>query len=130
VIVGHGIGVVPTLFALIAQPPFALISIGITWLIALGLIFGIPALRTHQNRWPPSVQEFFIDGYLFKFLLFGLIHAMLMVTVLYADDTRYGVMQVIRYALFFAGAVINLMQTHTWFLSCSPRRYSSVRRRP
>ena len=109
VIVGHGIGVVPTLFALIAQPPFALISIGITWLIALGLIFGIPALRTHQNRWPPSVQEFFIDGYIFKFLLFGLIHAMLMVTVLYADDTRYGVMQVIRYALFFAGAVINFV---------------------
>jgi hypothetical protein len=34
---------------------------------------------------------------------------MLMVTVLYADDTRYGVMQVIRYALFFAGAVINFV---------------------
>ena len=71
VIVGHGIGVVPTLFALIAQPPFALISIGITWLIALGLIFGIPALRTHQNRWPPSAQEFLIDGYIGKFLLFS-----------------------------------------------------------
>ena len=82
VLVGHGIGVAPTLFALTVQPPFTLISIAITWLIALGLIFGIPALRTHQNRWPPSVQEFFIDGYLFKFLLFGLIHAMLMVTVL------------------------------------------------
>jgi hypothetical protein len=41
--------------------------------------------------------------------LFGLIHAMLMVLVLYADDTRYGLMQVIRYALFFAGAVINFV---------------------
>ena len=108
-IVGHGIGVVPTLFALIAQPSFALISIGITWLIALGLIFGTPALRTHQNRWPPSVQGLFIDGYIFKFLLFGLLHAMLMVTVLYADETRYGMMQGIGYALFFAGAVINFV---------------------
>jgi hypothetical protein len=68
VLVGHGIGVAPTLFALTVQPPFALISIGITWLITLGLVFGIPAARTHQNRWPPSVQELFIDGYLFKFL--------------------------------------------------------------
>ena len=109
VLVGHGIGVAPTLFALTVQPPFTLISIGITWLIALGLIFGIPALRTHQNRWPPSVQELFIDGYIFKFLLFGLIHAMLIVTVMYADVTRYGFMQVIGYALFFAGAVINFM---------------------
>ena len=109
VLVGHGIGVVPTLFALTVQPPFALISIAITWLITLGLIFGIPALRTHQNRWPPSVQEFFIDGYIFKFLLFGLIHGMLIVTVLYADDTHYYTMQVIGYALFFAGAVINFV---------------------
>ena len=109
VLVGHGVGLAPTLFALIAQPPFTLISIAITWLIALGLIFAIPALRTHQNRWPPSSQELFIDGYIFKFLLFGLIHGMLMVVALYADDTRYGVMQVIRYALFFAGAAINFV---------------------
>ena len=39
-------------------------------------------VRTHQNRSPPSRQELFIDGYIFKFLLFGLIHGMLMVTVL------------------------------------------------
>lgn len=107
VLVGHGVGVAPTLFGLVAQPPFTLISIGITWLIALGLIFGIPALRTQQNRWPPSMQEFFFDGYIFKFILFGLIHGMLMVVVLYADDTHYYVMQVIGYALFFAGAAIN-----------------------
>ena len=62
VLVGHGIGVAPSLFALIAQPPVALVSIGITWLIALALICGIPALREHQNRWPPSLQELFIDG--------------------------------------------------------------------
>ena len=50
VVVGHGIGVVPTLFALIVQPPFALISIGITWLIALVPVFGVPALREHKNE--------------------------------------------------------------------------------
>ena len=109
VLVGHGIGVAPTLFALTVQPPFALISIGITWLITLGLVFAIPALRTHQNRWPPSVQELFIDGYIVKFLLFGLIFAMLIVTVLYADDTYYYVMQGLAYTLFFAGAAINFV---------------------
>jgi len=110
VLVGHGIGVAPTLFALTVQPPpFTLISIALAWVIALGLILGVPALRTHQNRWPPSVQEFFIDGYLFKFLLFGLIHAMLIVAVLYADDTYYYTMQGIGYALFFAGAAINFV---------------------
>ena len=109
VLVGHGIGVAPTLFALTVQPPFALISIGITWLITLGLVFAIPALRTHQNRWPPSVQELLIDGYIFKFLLFGLIFAMLIVAVLYADDTYYYVMQGIAYTLFFAGAAINFV---------------------
>lgn len=109
VLIGHGIGVAPTLFALTVQPPFTLITIGITWLITLGLVFGIPALRTHQNRWPPSALELFIDGYIFKFLLFGLIHAMLIVTVLYADDTHYYVMQGIGYALFFAGAAVNFM---------------------
>jgi hypothetical protein len=109
VLVGHGIGVAPTLFALIIQPPFTLISIAITWMIALALIFGIPVLRRHQNRWPPSAQEFFIDGYVFQFLLFGLLHGMLMMAVLYADETRYGVMQAIGYVLFFAGAAINFV---------------------
>jgi len=109
VLVGHGIGVAPTLFALVIQPPFTLVSIAITWLIALGLIFGIPALRTQQNRWPPSAQEFFIDGYIGKFPLFGLVHAMLMAVVLYADDTYYYAMQVLGYALFLAGAAINFM---------------------
>ena len=109
VLVGHGIGVAPTLFALVVQPPFTLITIGITWLIALALVFGIPALREHQNRWPPSVQEVFIDGYIGKFLLFGLVYAMVLVSVLYADDTYYYVMQGIQYALFFAGAAINFV---------------------
>jgi hypothetical protein len=109
VLVGHGVGVAPTLFALIVQPPFTLISIGIFWLIALALVFGIPALRTQQNRWPPSAQEFFLDGYIFKFLLFGLLHGMLMVVVLYADDTYYYAMKVLGYALFIAGAAINFV---------------------
>lgn len=109
VLVGHGIGVAPTLFALTVQPPFTLVSIGITWLIALALIFGVPALREQQNRWPPSVQEFLIDGYIGKFPLFGLVFGMLLVAVLYADDTHYVVMQGIQYALFFAGAATNFV---------------------
>jgi hypothetical protein len=109
VLVGHGVGVAPSLFGLVAQPPFTLISIAITWVIALALVFGIPALRRHQNRWPPSMQEFFIDGYIGKFLLFGVIYAMVLVAVLYADDTYYYVMQGISYALFFAGAAINFL---------------------
>lgn len=109
VLIGHGIGVVPTLFALTVQAPFALISIGITWLIALGLIFGIPALRTHQNRWPPSAQELFIDGYIGKFLLFGLVLAIVMVAALYADDADSILVQVIAYILFFAGAAANFV---------------------
>ncbi len=109
VLVGHGIGVAPTLFALTVQPPFTLVSIGVTWLIALALIFGVPALREHKNRWPPSVQEFFIDGYIGKFLLFGLVFGMLLVAVMHADGTYYVVMQGIQYALFFAGAAINFV---------------------
>ncbi len=109
VLIGHGLAVTPTLFALTVQPPFTLITIAITWLIMLALIFGIPALREQQNRWPPSVQEFFIDGYIGKFLLFGLVHGMILVAVLYADDTYYYVKQGAQYALFFAGAAINFV---------------------
>ena len=107
-LVGHGIGVAPTLFALVVQPSiFTLGSIAIIWLIALALIFGIPALRMHENRWPPSTQEFFIDGYVGKFLLFGLVHTMILVAVLYADELGDFATQGIGYALFFAGAAIN-----------------------
>ncbi len=108
VLVGHGIAVTPTLFALVVQAPlFTLVSIAITWLITLGLVFGIPALRMHENRWPPSAQEFFIDGYAGKFLLFGLIHGMVLVAALYTDAINYYVMPVIKYTLFFAGAAMN-----------------------
>jgi len=110
VLVGHGIAVAPTLFALVVQPPvFTLVSIAVTWLITLVLIFGTPALRTHANRWPPSAQAFFIDGYAVKFLLFGLIHGMVLVAALYTDDINYYVMPVIKYTLFFAGAAINFV---------------------
>lgn len=108
VLVGHGIAVTPTLFALAVQAPyFTLVSIAIAWLITLGLVFGIPALRMHENRWPPSAQELFIDGYVIKFPLFGLIYGMVLVAALYADDLNDYVMPVIKYALFFAGAAIN-----------------------
>ncbi len=109
VLIGHGVGVAPTLFALTVQPPFTLISIAIFWVIALALVFGVPALREHQNRWPPSAQAFFIDGYIGKFLLFGLVYGMVLVAVLFADDTYYHVVEGIKYALFFAGAAINFV---------------------
>ena len=109
VLVGHGIGVVPTLFALVVQPPFGLISIAFTWLLTLAVVFATPALREHQNRWPPSMQELFIDGYLGKFVLFGLIYAMVLVAVMHADGTYYYVMQGIGYLLFFAGAAVNFL---------------------
>jgi hypothetical protein len=121
VLVGHGIGVAPTLFALVVQPPFALISIAFTWLLTLAVVFAIPALREHQNRWPPSMQELFIDGYLGKFPLFGLIYAMVLVAVLYADETY--VMQGIGYALFFAGAAINFLLCFRAVVSKSANPY-------
>ena len=107
VLVGHGIGISPTLFALVVQPSILTLgSIAIVWLLALGLIFAIPSLRLQQNRWPPPAQTFFIDGFIGKFLLFGLIYAIILVAALYADDGSYAV-QGIRYALFFTGAAIN-----------------------
>ena len=108
VLVGHGIGLSPTLFALYAQPSvFTLGSIGVVWLLALALIVGIPVLRLQKNRWPPSAQTIFIDGFVGKYVLFGLIYAMVLVVVLDADTgTSYTVLG-IQYALFFAGAAIN-----------------------
>jgi hypothetical protein len=106
VLVGHGIGVAPTLFALAVQPSvFTFGSIGIVWLLALAAIGGIPALRRQANGWPPSPQSVFIDGFVGKFLLFGLIYGSVLVAVIEAGDSF--VVQVIKYVLFFAGAVIN-----------------------
>lgn len=58
VLVGHGIALSPTLFALYVQPSiFTFGSIGIVWLLTLGLIFGIGPLRRQKNRWPPGPRS-------------------------------------------------------------------------
>jgi hypothetical protein len=107
-LIGHGVGIAPTLFALAVQPSiFTFGSIGIIWLPVLALIFAIPALRGQKNRWPPSAREFFVNGYVGKYLLYGLVYAMLLVSALYADDRSTFAIQGITYALFFSGSVIN-----------------------
>jgi hypothetical protein len=79
VLIGHGIAPAPTVFALVVQPSlFTLASIGTVWIAALGVIFAVPALRRQTNGWPPRVREVFIEGYGGKFLLFGVIYAMLL----------------------------------------------------
>lgn len=108
VLVGHGLAISPTLFALVVQPSvFTLGSIGIVWLLSLALVFGIPVLRRQQNRLPPSPQIFFINGFVGKFLLFGLTYAMILVGVLYSDASDAYPILGIQYALFFGGAAIN-----------------------
>jgi hypothetical protein len=105
-LIGHGFAVVPTLFALAVQPSvFTLISIGVVWLVVVGLVLGIPALRRHENRWPPSARELYIDGYIGKYLLFGLIYDTMLGASVYADDSL--TIQSLRYALFFGGAALN-----------------------
>lgn len=107
-LIGHGIGVAPTLYVLFVQPTiFTLGLVAITWLIAVGLIFGIGALRLQENRWPPSAQQLFINGYLGKFPLFGLVYAFSLVAILYANNTDHYAVPVIKYTLFLAGAAIN-----------------------
>lgn len=108
ILVGHGVGLAPTVFALAVQPSgFTLGSIGIFALIMLGLTFGIPGLRRQRNGWPPSAREAFIDGYIAKFLLFGLVQALILNAILVADDgLRF---QILQYVLFFGGAAVNFL---------------------
>jgi len=55
IIVGHGFAVVPSLFALYVQSTiFTLGPMLAVWIIALGIIFGIPVLCNHRSAWPPS----------------------------------------------------------------------------
>jgi hypothetical protein len=105
-VIGHGFAVVPTSYALTVQPSvFTLSSIGIVWLVTLGLVFGLPALRRHENRWPPPARELFVDGYIGKYLLFGFVCAVLLGSTVYADDTL--LVQTLRFALFFGGAALS-----------------------
>ena len=109
IIIGHGFAVVPSLFALYVQPSiFTLGPMLIVWVIALGIIFGVPALRNHSSTWPPSAEDIFLRAYVPKFVFFGIVSAVLMLALIYTDQQRAMWVIALKYGLFFAGALINL----------------------
>ena len=109
ILIGHGFGVAPTLFALYVQPSiFTFGSMLIIWIIALGVIFGVPALRTAQNEWPPSAADIFLRAYIVKFAFFGVVAATMMQAFILTDQWREFWLVALRYGLFFAGALFNL----------------------
>ena len=109
IIIGHGFAVVPSLFALYVQPSiFTLGPMVIVWIIALAIIFGIPALRNHRSTWPPSAEDVFLRAYAPKFVFFGIVVAALMVAMIHSDQRRTLWVVALKYGLFFAGAVVNL----------------------
>ena len=110
VLIGHGLGVAPTAFALYVQPSvFTMASIGLVWLLALAMVFAIPALREHRNDWPPSVDEVLLRGYAGKFLLFGIVAMLLMATLANLDSRTE---TLLGYVGFFAGAGVNFFLCH------------------
>ena len=109
IIIGHGFAVVPSLFALYVQP--AIFTFGpmlAVWIIAMGVIFGVPVLPNHRSTWPPSAEDIFLRAYAPKFVFFGVIVAMLMQALIYSDQRRALWVVALKYGLFFAGAVVNL----------------------
>ena len=109
VVVGHGFAVVPSLFALSIQPSvFTIGPMLVVWIIALGVIFTVPALRNHRSAWPPSAKDVILTAYPAKFAFFGIIAAVLMLTLNYADQQRAIWVLVLQHGLVFGGAVINL----------------------
>ncbi len=109
IFVGHGVAVVPSLFALYVQPSIFIFGpMLVVWIIALGIIFGIPALRNHRSTWPPSAEDIFLRAYAPKFVFFGVVAAVLMLALIYSDQRRALWVVALKYGLFFAGAVINL----------------------
>jgi hypothetical protein len=105
-VVGHGFAVVPTVYALAVQPSvFTAVPIGIVWLVTLGLVFGVPVLRRHENGWPPSPRELFVDGYIGKYVLFGLVCAATLGAALYAGETP--AIKALQYALLVGGAALS-----------------------
>lgn len=108
-IIGHGFAVVPSLFALYVQPSiFTLAPMLVVWIIALGIIFGVPALRNHRSAWPPSAEDIFLRAYAPKFVFFGVVAATLMLALMYTEQRRALWVAALKYGLFFAGAAANL----------------------
>ena len=110
ILIGHGLGVAPTLFALYVQPSvFTFVSMLIVWIIALGVIFGVPALRNDRIEWPPSAEDIFLRAHLVKFVFLGVVAATLMQAFIFADQRRELWLVALMYGLFFAGAIFNLL---------------------
>lgn len=109
IVVGHGFAVVPSLFALCVQPSiFTLMPMLVVWIIALGIIFGVPALRNHRSAWPPSAKDVFLGVYAPKFVFFGVVTAVLMLALIHSDQRHSLWAAALRYGLFFAGGIANL----------------------
>lgn len=109
ILIGHGFAVVPSLFALYVQPtPFTLGAMLAAWVLALGVVFGVPALRNQRNAWPPPAAEVFLAAHAPKFIFFGVIAALLMRALVYSDQRSALWMVTLQYGLFFAGAALNL----------------------
>ena len=108
-VIGHGFAVVPSLFALYVQPSiYTLVPMLIVWLLALGVIFGVPALRNGRNEWPLSPKDIFLSAYVPKFFFFGVITSALMLALLYNHQQRALWVVALKYGLFFAGALANM----------------------
>ena len=108
ILIGHGIGVAPTLFALYVQPPvFTLGSIFVFWIIALSIIFGVPALRNDRSEWPPTAEIVFLRAYSVKFVFFGVVAAILMQAMIFADPWDGWTAEAFKYSVFFASAICN-----------------------
>ena len=113
ILIGHGFGVAPTLFVLYVQPSvFTFASMLIVWIIALGVIFGVPSLRNDRSKWPPSAEDVFLGAYTVKFVFFGVIAATLMQAFIFSDQRGELWLVVLKYVLFFAGAIFNLAFCH------------------
>ena len=109
-IVGHGFAVVPSLFGLAVQP--SVYSIGpmfVVWVLAIGLVLGVAPLRNHSNPWPPSLTELFLTAPRTKMLLLGILTAVLMTMLLFADDSDSPAIVSAQFGLFFAGSAENLV---------------------
>lgn len=110
VLIGHGLAVVPALFALVVQPTiYTLGPMLIVWVIALAVILGVPDLRRQRSTWPPATGDLFASGYPGKLLLFGVIAAVLMRALIFAGYQQGPAIMLLKYALFFGGAIVNLM---------------------
>jgi len=108
-LIGHGFAVVPGLFALYVQPSiFTLGAMLVVWVIVLGTVFGVPALRNHRTAWPLSGADLFLSALVPKFIIFGLVAALLMAALLESDQRRAPCVTALQYGLFVAGAALNL----------------------